>query len=77
MGVFMIRRDYHHYSLQEAIRDAESLIAGIRMTMNTEYCEFIVGHGIIKDELISLLKAHGLEPTIQLGNSGVVLCEIE
>lgn len=73
----MIRRDYHAYRLQEALWDAEDIIGRVRSTRKSEDAEFIVGHGVIKGELLDLLESYGLNPSVQLGNTGVVICTIE
>jgi hypothetical protein len=73
----MISRDYHHHRLDEALRDAESVVAGVRLTRRSEDAQFIVGHGIIRTELKALLERYGLSPKIQIGNTGVLLCIIE
>lgn len=77
----MIRKDYHHFKLHEAIQDVENTISAFRMNRMTKYstedAEFIVGHGIIRDKLMEFLNAYGLSPTIQMGNSGVILCTLE
>lgn len=73
----MIRRDYHHFKLHEALQDVETLIGEVRTSGKSEDAEFIVGHGIIRNELTMLLANYGFTPTIQLRNSGVILCMIE
>jgi len=73
----MVRRDYHNHTLEQAMRDADALIDGIRMSGNTEDCEFIVGHGVIRDILMANLRSYGFVPSAQLGNSGVIVCTIE
>lgn len=77
----MIRRDYHKFKLHEALCDAEDVINAFRMNRrhkeSTEDAEFIVGHGVIRIHLIKLLESHGLSPTPQLGNDGVILCLLQ
>ena len=73
----MITRDYHAFRLHEALCDAEDVVGSVRAARKSESAEFIVGHGIIRNELIKLLETYNLSPTIQLRNSGVVVCEIE
>lgn len=69
--------DYHHFLLADALAHAERFIYVVRSEHRTEDIHFITGHGIIQLELMSLLRAFGLCPSIQLGNSGVVICTIE
>ncbi len=77
----MIIKDYHGFTLKQALTDLEDTIAAVR----TEElhrgigvdAEFIVGHGVIRDKLIELLKARGLTPEVMLGNDGVIVCVIE
>lgn len=73
----MIRRDYHNHTLDQAVNDVDSIVSATRMSGKVEDCELIVGHGIIRNELIFVLKTYGFAPRIQLGNSGVIVCEIE
>jgi hypothetical protein len=73
----MIRRDYHAFRLHEALCDAEDVVGSIRSSRKTEDAEFIVGHGVIRNELVKLLEGYGLAPRVQLGNRGVILCTIE
>jgi hypothetical protein len=80
----MIRKDYHGFKLADALQDVHETISYVRggggwthrRTLSTD-AEFIVGHGIIRTEIVDLLKSYGLNPTIQLGNAGVILCTIE
>lgn len=69
--------DYHHFLLADALAHAERLIFVVRSERRTEDIHFITGHGVIQTELMGLLKMFGLCPSIQLGNSGVVICTIE
>lgn len=73
----MIQRDYHSFTLLEALEDVNSIVGNVRLKGISEDVEFIVGHGIIKTELLKFLLAYDLSPTVQIGNSGVVLCTIE
>lgn len=74
----MIYRDYHHYRLDEAVSDAEHLISVVRMdNKGPEQARFITGHGVIREELFSLLERHDLEPTYELSNPGAILVVIE
>lgn len=73
----MIRRDYHTFRLHEALQDVESIIGTVRSSGKSEEAEFIVGHGVIRNELNYLLANYGLTPTIQLSNAGVIICTIE
>lgn len=73
----MLTIDYHTYKLHDALFDAEWTIDGIRMAGANEEVKFIVGNGVIKNELLNLLERYGLKPTVQLGNDGVILCDIE
>jgi hypothetical protein len=80
----MIRKDYHGFTLEQAMQDLHELVGYVRGgagwafggTISTD-AEFIVGHGVIRTELLNLLRTYGLSPTIQLGNNGVILCTIE
>ena len=69
--------DYHHFALADALSNAERLVFVTRTKRQVIDAEFITGHGVIQTELMNLLKTLGLSPSIQLGNSGVVVCTIE
>lgn len=78
----MITRDYHNYTVERALRDVDEVVTEVRMNRPTKYstedAEFIVGHGKIRDAIVKFLKEeYGLSPTVQLGNSGVIICTIE
>ena len=77
LGYFLsmerIEIDFHGYSVEEAIRTAESLVSQIRMTQQEVECTFITGKGRIRDELISIFStSYELQPFIPMANSGVV-----
>jgi hypothetical protein len=72
----MIRRDYHNFLVGEALRDAERVIGEVRMDGKAEEARFITGYGMIRQQLFELLQTHGLEPTYELGNQGVILVDI-
>lgn len=69
--------DYHRFKLDAALSHAESVISNIRIQGKSEQIEFITGYGIIRNELMSLLKAYGLDPTFKLGNQGTIVCLVE
>ena len=73
----MIKRDFHGNKLEDALRQTEVIIGDVRTAGKTETAEFIVGHGVIRDELIQLLYDYSLNPNIKLGNSGVITVIIE
>lgn len=73
----MIKRDYHGFTLEQAMINAHDVVGLARAQRNPVDAEFITGHGIIRDELIKLLQSYGLTPSAQLGNTGVIICIIE
>lgn len=73
----MITRDYHNFTLLNALIDAERVISDIRLKQKTLDVEFITGHGIIQTELMKLLVSVGLNPSYKLGNDGCIICIIE
>ena len=74
----MIIRDYHGYKLLDAIIDVERHISFIRQTKDWKDMEFIVGNGVIKESIMKLLKdQYKLNPTLKLGNPGVIYCYVE
>lgn len=77
----MVVRDYHGFTLQQALTDVEDTISAVRTQemhrgIGTD-AEFIVGHGVIREKLIELLKNRGLDPSVKFGNDGVIVCVIE
>ncbi len=70
-------RDYHGWKLEDAMFDIDRCVSTIREKRDCKDIQFITGHGIIQKEALDLLKAYGLKPTIQLGNSGVIVCMVE
>ncbi len=83
----MITRDYHGTTLEKALRDAETIVDSVRLnrTLNSkpgqplpgEDVQFITGHGVIRGELMNLLRDNGLDPSFKLGNDGVIVCYVE
>ena len=73
----MYKIDYHGWKTEAALQDIESVIGAIRLSGRSQQAELITGHGIIQTEVIKLLESHSLEPSIQLGNTGVVVVVIE
>jgi hypothetical protein len=73
----MIVIDYHRFKLDDAMTHVEALISNYRINSTSEDVEFITGYGIIRTELITLLKSYGLDPKYKLGNQGTILCLIE
>lgn len=73
----MIKQDFHGISLLDAQIQLHKLIDKIRLKGIPEDVELIVGHGVIRNQFIDILKLYGLTPSIQLGNSGVIVCVIE
>ena len=73
----IIEVDFHHYSVEDALRTVESIINYARM--NSEYvsCNFITGKGLIRKELFNMLKdIYGLEPVIPMANPGMVMVDV-
>jgi hypothetical protein len=74
----MIQRDYHGFTLLDAIIDVERHVYFIRETKDCKDMEFIVGNGVIKERVMKLLKdQYKLRPKLKLGNSGVICCYVE
>lgn len=69
--------DYHSFTLADALAHAERLVFVVRTKRRTDDVQFITGHGVIRTELMNLLQTFGLSPSVQLGNTGVVICTIE
>ena len=72
-----IKRDYHGWKLEDALLDIDRHVSGIRQLRDCKDLELITGHGVIQLEAMKLLHEYGLKPTIQLGNSGVIVCMVE
>jgi len=73
----MIKRDFHGYKLEVALREVEVIIGEVRQRGGIENAEFITGHGIIQKELFNLCKSYGLDTDINWVNAGVVDVTIE
>lgn len=69
--------DYHNYTLADALAHAERLVFVTRTKRRRDDVEFITGFGVIRTELINLLKNLGLSPSLKLGNEGTIVCIIE
>lgn len=73
----MISRDFHGWTIDEALDEVHRLVGATRMLETVAQVEFITGHGVIQKAIIEELKLQGLKPSIQLSNSGVVTVIIE
>jgi hypothetical protein len=73
----MVRKDFHGYKLEDAVREVEQLIGEIRIANTPQHAKFITGHGIIKDTLIQLLHTYNLNPAEDWTNAGVITVAIE
>ena len=68
----MITRDFHGWTVEDSINEVHRIIGNVRMLGIEEQVEFITGHGIIQNAIMGELVLQGLNPSIQLSNSGVV-----
>lgn len=73
----VIKRDFHGFKLEDALREVDIIIGAVRIQGQTESAEFITGHGVIQKELLALCEQHGLESSISWTNSGVITVTIE
>lgn len=71
----MIRKDYHGWLVEDAVRDVEMEIGRARMGESTA-AEFVTGNGAIKKAVIRILDDYGLTGRDQMGNSGVVVADL-
>jgi len=73
----VIEVDFHHYSVEDALRTVESIINYVRMNSDYVSCNFITGKGRIQRELFNMLKdIYELEPVVPMANSGVVMVDV-
>jgi len=71
--------DFHGKKLEEAVNMIHAIVNGTR-NQDLPFGEFrlITGHGIIKREIIRILKDdYKIEAREELGNSGVIRAYIE
>lgn len=74
----MLRKDLHGYTKEQAIRKVDEIVSLIRMTKSDNIrIEFITGSGIIRETVINTLRGYDLDPHLQWGNQGVVVCLVE
>ena len=73
----MITRDFHGWTVDEAIDEVYSLVDAARMMETEVQVELITGHGVIQGVVMKALEAHGLNPSIKMSNSGVVIVIME
>jgi hypothetical protein len=69
--------DFHGFSLLDALNIVDAVVNKARI-FNTHYdCTFITGRGIIKKELLEVLKVtYKLNPFVPFYNDGMILVEI-
>jgi hypothetical protein len=73
----MIKRDFHGYKVEEAVRAVEDIIGQQRIKNTVTKAEFITGHGVIQKELLALCEEYGLEAHVSWANTGVICVTIE
>ena len=73
----MIRKDYHGYKLEEALRDFEDIIGQCRVKNAYTKAEVVTGHGVIQKEILALCEEYGLEAHVSWANTGVICVTIE
>jgi len=72
-----MKRDYHGFTIDEALQSVELIIGEIRNNNETKDVTFITGRGPIRKAVIVLLKEYKLDPHIKLGNTGAVIVTID
>jgi len=69
--------DFHGFRLLDAEIDIHLIIGAAKASQNTEIVQFITGHGAIREMLERILKEYDIGYAEKLGNSGVIIAEIE
>lgn len=69
-------RDFHGWFTADALQEVDRIVGSVRMLGATRQYEFITGNGVIKHEILQLLKQYDLEGELKLGNAGVVVVTI-
>lgn len=70
-------RDFHGWTLDDAVQEVHNIVGEIRMKNSQANVEFITGHGIIREEIMTVLEAYDIPAQIQWGNSGVIVALID
>jgi len=73
----MIVIDFHGDRLEEAVEEIHRVVSETRAKRAFVELKVITGHGIIKSSVKRILEGYGLHPKDQIGNTGVVLCDVE
>jgi len=73
----MIKRDFHGYKLEDAIRAVDVIIGECRTKGLCTGAEFVTGHGVIQKELLALCEQYGLDARVSWTNTGVINVTIE
>jgi hypothetical protein len=69
--------DFHHYTVEEALRLAEGIVNQSRLNNEPIYCRFITGRGKIQKELIrAFSEIYELNPIIPYHNKGMILIDV-
>jgi len=67
-----IEKDYHGYTIVEAVHDAEGTF--LQMQFGTAYeVTFITGHGKIRDEIKDICERFEVDWSYQPGNEGAIV----
>lgn len=67
----MIKKDYHGWLVEDAVRDVELLVGRARMN-DPVLAEFITGNSVIKKAILRVLDDYGLEGEEKWGNVGAI-----
>lgn len=73
----MIERDFHGWSVNDALQEVELIIGQVRKSGKTEQAEFVTGYGTIRQAINNLLEKYSLSSSYKLGNNGVIVAIIE
>ena len=69
--------DLHGLTIAEATKIVLEIIDKIRLSRSTETIELVTGQGKMQRKMLDLLKEYQCEATIRLGNSGIIVAEVE
>ena len=69
--------DFHWKSLEQAENIIHAQVSKARCAGKVDHLELVVGHGVIKERLLEILKDYDLEPHVDVANDGQINVTVE
>ena len=72
-----MRHDFHGYTKEEAVREADSILFQVRKDLSEQSWTFVTGIGTIQDTLVKWCRDNELSFRQEHNNLGLLIVDIE